>query len=139
MKYLYVLYMVLVSVGCGKYVSQKSPVENSSHLLPEIEWLETSRKQLMNSSFSQGYYSYPRMIQLSNNDLMYVYECNGNVYMNSSNDLGETWQNDQLIAQRRDNINATVPEIIALKNGEIIIAYNLRPAQNQKIWHGHYG
>lgn len=130
MKYLYVLYMVLVSVGCGKYVSQKSPVENSSHLLPEIEWLETSRKQLMNSSFSQGYYSYPRMIQLSNNDLIYVYECNGNVYMNSSNDLGETWQNDRLIAQRRDNINATVPEIISLKNGEIIIAYNLRPAQN---------
>ncbi len=127
MKYLYVLYIALLSAGCGKYINQKSSVENSGQQLPEVEWLEVSRVQLKNSDFSKGYYSYPRMIHLSNNDLMYVYECNGNVYMNVSSDLGESWQKDQLIAAHRNNINATVPEIVELKNGEIIIAYNLRP------------
>lgn len=114
--------------GCTSKVYD-TPTE-TNHSLPTVEWLPSSLHQIDAQNAATGYYSYPRMVQLSSQSLMIVFENNGNIYTMRSIDFGNSWLEKKLIAEKRNNINATVPEIIKLKNGNLIIAYNLRPAKN---------
>ena len=70
------------------------------------------------------------MIELQDGRLLIVFENNGNIYASYSNDKGNSWSSKQIIPEKRNSINATVPELIQLKTGELLIAYNLRPAKN---------
>lgn len=73
---------------------------------------------------------YPRMITISNGELITVYESEGNIYLTRSGDDGSSWSESNIIAYRDGTVQATVPEIIELKNGDLIVAYNTRPPQD---------
>lgn len=120
--------------NCGKNNSQNKNDNSTQVKLPNIQWDASSLMQIdaqgENNNTQNIYYSYPRMIELQDGRLLIVFENNGNIYASYSNDKGNSWSSKQIIAEKRNNINATVPELIQLKTGELLIAYNLRPAKN---------
>lgn len=72
---------------------------------------------------------YPRMITTSNGERITVYESEGNIYLTRSADDGNSWSESDIIANRNGTVHATVPEIIELQNGNLMVAYNTRPPQ----------
>src|SRR5690554_3637096 len=77
--------------------------------------------------------AYPRLIRLSNDSLLAVYENRvGDVVLKKSGDDGSTWS-DEIHAFKAFNyndetkVNIANPEIIQLPNGDLLLAVNLRP------------
>ncbi|MEX2477161.1 MAG: exo-alpha-sialidase [Gracilimonas sp.] len=75
---------------------------------------------------------YPRIIRLQDNTLMGAFESQGGVHVIKSEDDGETWKGQVEVATSRNGINAAVPELIQLQNGNLILAYNTRPPQDNE-------
>ncbi|MET4080696.1 hypothetical protein ABIB40_000640 [Pedobacter sp. UYP30] len=71
--------------------------------------------------------NYARIIQLSSGQLICVYETAGNIACIFSNDLGNTWTGETIIAKQEIGLNMTVPEVIALKDKSLLASYNPRP------------
>lgn len=102
-----------------------------------IAWDYSSIKQLADKG------GYPRMIRLQDSSLMVIFETyTGDIHTRRSNDNGETWLdpievfssvtlNNDLGSSTR--VNMANPEIIQLKNGDIIIGCNYRPAKEEII------
>lgn len=127
------LLLVLFSLfNCGKNTSQNENNNATKTSLPDVQWEVSSLMQIDSEEKNTEniYYSYPRMIELQDGRLLIVFENNGNIYASYSQDKGNSWSSKKIIAEKRNNINATVPELIQLKTGELLIAYNLRPAKN---------
>jgi hypothetical protein len=76
-----------------------------------------------------GYCGYARMLQLPDRSLLTVYEARESVVCVRSNDFGRTWSAPTTIAAREDGINMAVPDILQLKNGNLIACYNPRPSR----------
>lgn len=112
---------------CGS--KNLSAVRNSA---TGIQWVINSLRQL--SFPAPGklnvHYSYPRMIQLKNNELLCVYENSGSIEIVRSSNNGSSWSLPATIIQQRENINIANPEILELTDGQLVVAYNLRPRQN---------
>ena len=93
-----------------------------------IAWDYSSLQKLVPlSGNSVDYSSYPRMIELDNGDFICVYEANGNIDMIRSSDKAQSWMQPVRISTFKNNTSMTVPEVIQIKNGDIIISYNPRP------------
>lgn len=69
---------------------------------------------------------YGRIIRLKNDALLCCYEKAGASWVKKSADNGRTWQAAVLVA-RFDFGNAANPELVQLKNGDVLLFYNLRP------------
>jgi hypothetical protein len=84
---------------------------------------------------------YARVLHLSNNSLVAVYEnYRGNAEMRCSYDLGTTWSEPTTIFSKftytngngqTATINISNPEIYQLKNGDLIIGCNYRPVEQE--------
>ena len=112
-------------------------VEEVENVIPKeplpavrIAWDYSSLQKLVPlSGNSIAYSSYPRMIELANGDFMCVYEADRNIDIIRSTDKGESWMQPVRVASFMNNTMMTVPEIIQIKNGNIIISYNPRPRE----------
>ena len=80
--------------------------------------------------------NYARIKQLDNQNLIVVYSKQNNLYIKYSDDLGESWQNEQLLFEGDDNYNMTNAEAIQLSNKSIIVGCNRRVKEVK--WGGDY-
>ncbi len=62
--------------------------------------------------------------------MLSVYESEASIVLSRSDDNGKSWTQGEKIAKPEGIVRASVPEIIELRNGEILVAYNTRPPQN---------
>ena len=85
-----------------------------------IFWDTATRKTVFNGG------GYARMIQLQDGRLMAVCE-SGGIKIAFSNDKGSTWGSATKIVGNPSGINESVPDLIQLADGTIIVAYNPRP------------
>ena len=76
--------------------------------------------------FAHG--GYARIIQLQDGRLMATCESNG-IDISFSNDMGKTWCAPIKIVTNKNNTPNCVPDLIQLKDGTIIVAYNPRPSE----------
>ncbi len=90
---------------------------------PRIFWDTSTRKTI----FSDG--NYARLIDLQDGRLMAVASQAGNIVGSFSGDKGSSWGSPFTIATSHDNINMCVPDLIQLRDGTIIVAYNPRPVK----------
>jgi len=75
------------------------------------------------------YSGYARMIQLTDNSLLTIYEAGGNIVCVKSDDLGKTWSAAISVAQKEEGINMSVPDLLELKDHTLLASYNPRPYQ----------
>lgn len=87
-----------------------------------IFWDTTTRKTV----FSSGGYS--RIIQLQDGRLMACCE-HGGIDIAFSSNSGGSWSSATKIVSNPGGINESVPDLIQLSDGTIIVAYNPRPTE----------
>jgi len=87
-----------------------------------IFWDLTSRTRV----FPNG--NYARIIELQDGRLMATCE-SGGILIAFSSDQGKTWSDPIRIVSNANNVPNCVPDLIQLRDGTIIVAYNPRPAK----------
>lgn len=87
-----------------------------------IYWDITTKKML----FQGGNYS--RIIGLADGRLMAVAESGGGISVSYSDDCGDSWTSPRLIAPNAPMVPYAVPDVIQLKNGDIVVGFNPRPS-----------
>ncbi|MES2827527.1 MAG: family 43 glycosylhydrolase [Bacteroidota bacterium] len=92
-----------------------------------IEWDKATLTKVSPANSEARYCGYPRMVQLQDKSLFCVYESGGSTVFVTSADAGVTWTNPVTIAARADGINMAVPDLIRLRNNDLIVFYNPRP------------
>lgn len=95
----------------------KTPYKGS-----RIFW-DTATKKIV---FSNG--GYARMIQLQDGRLMAVTENNG-IDIAFSSDMGSTWSSQTKIVSNKAALPESVPDLIQLADGTILVGYNPRPSE----------
>ena len=78
-------------------------------------------------SVAAGYNGYARMIQLNDKSLLCTYESNGTIVTVKSFDGGKFWSTPVVVESGGNGINMAVPDILLLKDGSVLVCYNLRP------------
>lgn len=96
-------------------------VEYEPYRGSRIFW-DTSTRQTV---FPTGWYA--RMLQLQDGRLMAVCE-HGGIEVRFSEGRG-VWSDARLIATSHDNIGMRTPDLVQLKDGTIVVAYNPRPEE----------
>lgn len=76
---------------------------------------------------SKGASGYGRMIQLSDHNLICIYEAGGSTQCSISTDLGKTWAKLATIAAAVPGVNMSTPEILELKDHSLLASFNPRP------------
>ena len=109
------LSMVSLSVTFLAVAGNVTPYKGS-----RIFWDTTSRSVV----FGTGWYA--RMIQLQDGRLMAACE-HGGIDISFSNNGGKSWTSPTKIVSNTNNVPNCVPDLIQLKDGTIIVAYNPRP------------
>ena len=107
--------MVSLSVTFLAVAGNVTPYKGS-----RIFWDTTSRSVV----FGTGWYA--RMIQLQDGRLMAACE-HGGIDISFSNNGGKSWTSPTKIVSNTNNVPNCVPDLIQLKDGTIIVAYNPRP------------
>ena len=87
-----------------------------------IFWDISTRKNIFNGG------GYARLIPLQDGRLMACAEWNGIVVSYSKNQ-GKTWTSAQRIVTNSNNVPNCAPDLIQLRDGTLIVAYNPRPSQ----------
>lgn len=75
---------------------------------------------------------YARLIQRENNQLICIYEVDGDVEIIVSNDSGLSWGTPVIVSAKENGVSRSVPEILELKNHTLLSSYNLRPSSNNQ-------
>jgi len=106
-----------------------------------IVWDPGSIQQLApQAGRSLAYAGYPRLLRLRSGALMVVYEAEGNAELIQSGDNGKTWSAPYVIMNRVNYtnpkgestvINISNPELIQLRNGDLVFACNYRPVKQE--------
>lgn len=120
------LIAVLLIHGCASPNSNNRDSEDrDSTEVPPIAWDRNTLTKVYN-----GPAFYPRITRLQDQTLMGVFESEGATMVTKSDNEGSTWSEPMEVASSENGINAAVPEVIQLQNGNIIVAYNTRPPQD---------
>jgi len=98
---------------------------------PTIAWDQSTLQQV--SPIGARGANYARMIQLTNGNLICIYEGNG-IECTTSNDLGKTWEKPILVAPSGNGVNMAVPDILELKDHSLLASYNPRPRKVNGAW-----
>lgn len=114
MKHNITILLVLFAAASG-FAQSLPPYEGS-----RIFWDFDTQKTIINGA------QYARMIQLQDGRLITVAESNGIVVAYSS-DQGKSWTSPQRIASPPSGISYTVPDVIQLSDGTILVGINPRP------------
>lgn len=112
---------------------------NEKHSEPNPEEIPIIWDQSTLTKVYDGQAFYPRIIRLQDDTLMGAFESQGSVLVTKSDDEGRTWGEPTEVASSNNGINASVPELIQLQNGNIILAYNTRPPQNNQDTERRFG
>ena len=99
---------------------------------PAIIWDSASLRQV--SAPGDGSANYARMMQLSNGNLVCVYEGDGGICCTKSFDEGNTWLAPVTIAASEEGVNMSVPDILELNNHSLLVSYNPRPHKMGSSW-----
>lgn len=86
-----------------------------------IEWDKSTLVRVHSDVFC----AYPRMIRARNGDILCSAESWGSSLISRSSDNGQTWSKP-ITAARSDHGGAANPELLLLRNGTILLFYNLR-------------
>jgi hypothetical protein len=87
-----------------------------------------------------GWAGYPRVRKLNDGTLMAVYDIDGNGEMVQSKDRGKTWSSPVVTFKQHSytntkgestDVNIANSELCQLKNGDLVMACNYRPAKNE--------
>ena len=108
---------LLFSFSLFSMASRLEPYSSS-----RIFWDTASRSIIFQSG------GYARVIQLKDHRLMAVAENNG-INIAFSNNMGRTWTSLIKITNNPNKISECTPDLIQLKDGTIIVAYNPRPSE----------
>lgn len=106
-----------------------------------IAWDYSSMQKLApQGDRTLGWVGYPRVRRLNDGRLIAVYETQGNGEMVESSDNGESWSQPVLTFQKHTytndqgestDVNIANTELIQLKNGDLVMACNYRPAKDE--------
>ena len=99
-----------------------SPADAAPYQGSRIFWDLTSKKNV----FPNG--NYGRIIELQDGRLMATCE-SGGILIAFSDDKGASWSQPTRIVNNVNNVPNCVPDLIQLRDGTIIVAYNPRPAK----------
>jgi len=69
------------------------------------------------------------MVQLRDTSLLAVYEADGTVVAVKSQDSGNSWSKPVVVVAWQNGTNMTVPDVLELADGSILVCYNPRPYQ----------
>lgn len=109
--------LTALALACPAGAETTTPYNGS-----RIFWDMSSRTTV----FANG--GYARMIQLQDGRLMAVCE-NGGINTAFSDDMGKTWGRPRKIVANTNNTPNCVPDLIQMRDGTIIVAYNPRPKE----------
>jgi hypothetical protein len=90
-----------------------------------IEWDTTTLRKV--SAADKRNSGYARLIVLPDNSWLCTYEADGSVVVTKSTDKGQHWSDPVMVAERGNGYNMSVPDLLLLKDGSILIGYNPRP------------
>lgn len=117
-------------------VQKGEPVEGI-----RIAWDYSSLQRLApQGGRSLTWAGYPRIRRLNDGSLMAVYETGGNGEMISSEDHGKTWSEPVITFKKHrytnskgesTDVNIANSELIQLRNGDLVMACNYRPAADE--------
>lgn len=133
MKYIltgFVFIVLLPNLVISQFLKK---VDQPVPLAKAIVWDQSSLKKVAPLQ-EDGGAGYARMVQLSNGELICVYEGKGNTKCVKSTDLGKTWSLPVTIAAAVPGISMSVPEILALKDHSLLVSYNPRPHTINGNW-----
>ncbi len=105
-------------------ISSKDPIPGI-----RIAWDYTTQNQISRKN-DTGYSGYARIIQLHDSSLLVSYESNGNVIVKMSKDFGKSWSESITVVSSIEGVNMATPDLLQLKNGSILLAYNPRPGES---------
>lgn len=79
-----------------------------------------------------GSSSYARFHRLDDGRIICTFERRGASMITFSEDEGKTWSEPQTVVESKNGVIAAVPELIQLESGEILMAYNPRPPDDNQ-------
>ncbi len=127
----FLVFSMFFNTSCGK---GDAPVagEKTDVVIEEgkqMIWNSTTRRKIADGN-------YARIRELDNQKLIAVYSKGNNVHIKYSEDYGNTWDNEQLLAVGDANYNMTNAEAIQLTNKSIIVGFNRRVKEEK--WGSEY-
>lgn len=114
----FLLSSIFLSLSFVSHGSYHEPYD-----LPRIYWDINSQQVI----FPTG--NYARLIPLQDGRLMAVAEAGGGISCCYSQNNGQTWSSPELIIRNADKLPFSVPDVIQLSDGTIIVGYNPRPSR----------
>jgi len=103
--------------------------ENTASIL----WDQSSLRQVSPLTASHSA-NYARMIQLSNGNLLCVYESDAGIACTISHNLGDSWLQPVLVAGQVEGFHMAVPDVLELPDRSLLVAYNPRPHKINGGW-----
>ena len=94
-----------------------------------INWDQSTLTKISQATSGSGYSGYARIIQLKDGSLICVYEADGNIVAVKSENKGITWSDTTVVAPKISGINMATPDVLALADGSLLVAYNPRPLE----------
>lgn len=91
----------------------------------QIEWDSSTLRRVSPPEYRLS--NYARAIQLPDKSLICVYEADYHIVAVKSRDSGVTWSEPVIVAAPANGINMCVPDILALRDGSLLVCYNPRP------------
>lgn len=117
------LWIIFLFVSMAAHTQRNSAsIKQNS---PAIFWDSSSLREV--SALNGQSANYARMIQLTNGNLVCVYESAGGIHCTKSLDSGNTWLTPVIVAVPEDGVNMSVPDVLELKNHSLLVSYNPRP------------
>ena len=110
--------LILLIMMCSTLTARPASVEPYGS--SRIFWDTATRRTVFNGGW------YARIIELHDGRLMAVCE-GGGIKIAFSQDKGASWSSATKIVSNPAGINESVPDLIQLSDGSIIVAYNPRP------------
>ncbi|MBF9014425.1 MULTISPECIES: sialidase family protein [unclassified Oceanispirochaeta] len=101
----------------------------------KIHWVESSLRKVSALSNTFISLSYPRLEELNDGSLLLVYESvsHKKVMLSKSVDGGYSWSEATVVFSGVNQINPSVPEIIELSEGTLLMAVNYRPEEPYSV------
>jgi hypothetical protein len=130
------LLMMLFVASCNKETTAP-PIGDDGSIRP-IEWDQSSRRRVSDPGYSAGY---PRIIQLKDRSLIAIHSREDGTTIRRSNDLGDTWGDENFILPGTETHNIYNAEITQLDDGSLLVSVAMWAKQDNsnpdttRRWH----
>ncbi len=135
--------MALVGILVGLLASCDTPVESGDDsgsdddikegdIKPFTEGIKVGWDYRTLNEVYGGSSSYARFHRLDDGRIICTFERRGTSMVTFSEDEGQTWSEPKTVVESKNGVIAAVPELIQLESGEILLAYNPRPPDDNQ-------